>query len=69
MTVIANGEDAVPPPIRDEEAKSPTNQQVSSIEHDNHPDTPDFDSQQRNSPSRSSVRVRMPPGGKATGFW
>ena len=40
--------------------------QVSSIEHDQHPDTPD---PVRGSPSRSSVRVRMPPGGATTGFW
>ena len=42
---------------------------MSSIEHDQHPDPgPDFEAV-RNSPSRSSVRVRMPPGGKTTGFW
>ena len=68
MAVVTNGEDAVPPEVRDEEESKPANQQVSSVELDNHPDTPDYDSV-RNSPSRSSVRVRMPPGGKTTGFW
>ena len=67
MAVVTNGEDAVPPPVKEEEPK-PANQQVSSVELDNHPDAPDYDSL-RNSPSRSSVRVRMPPGGKTTGFW
>ena len=69
MNVVTNGNgvDLVPPPVKDEEVK-PTNQQISSLELDNHPDTPDYD-QVRNSPSRSSVRVRMPPGGKTSGFW
>ena len=69
MNVVTNGldKDAVPPPVREEEVK-PTNQQVSSLELDNHPNTPDYD-QVRNSPTRSSVRVRMPPGGKTSGFW
>jgi len=65
MAVVTNGEDAVPPPVTPDKA-GPANQQVSSIEHDQHPDTPD---PVRGSPSRSSVRVRMPPGGATTGFW
>jgi len=69
MAVVTNGEDAVPPEVTDTEDARPANQQVSSIEHDQHPDPgPDFEAV-RNSPSRSSVRVRMPPGGKTTGFW
>ena len=71
MSVVTNGNgvdrDLVPPPVKEEEVK-PANQQVSSLELDNHPDTPDYD-QVRNSPTRSSVRVRMPPGGKTSGFW
>ena len=69
MAVMTNGEAAVPPEVIDTEDARPANQHVSSIEHDQHPDPgPDFEAV-RNSPSRSSVRVRMPPGGKTTGFW
>ena len=69
MSVATNGldKDAVPPPVREEEVK-PTNQQVSSLELDNHPDTEDTSSVM-SSPSRSSVRVKMPPGGVSAGFW
>ena len=69
MNVVTNGQDrdAVPPPVREEEVK-PTNQQVSSLELDNHPDTEDTSSVM-SSPSRSSVRVKMPPGGVSAGFW
>merc|ERR1719210_1338933 len=52
MAVVTNGEDAVPPPVTPDKA-GPTNQQVSSIEHDQHPDTPD---PVRGSPSRSFGR-------------
>merc|ERR1719411_2285794 len=40
MNVVTNGQDkeAVPPPVREEEVR-PANQQVSSLELDNHPDT------------------------------
>ena len=71
MAVMTNGDEAVPPEVIDTEETIP-NQHVSSIEHDQHPDPgPDFEPavSVRNSPSRSSVRVRMPPGGNTTGFW
>ena len=67
--LVSNGfdKDAVPPPVREEEVK-PANQQVSSLELDNHPDGEDTSSV-LSSPSRSSVRVKMPPGGVSSGFW
>ena len=70
MTVVTNGGDkeAVPPPVREEEVR-PANQQVSSLELDNHPDTGEDTSSVLSSPSRSSVRVKMPPGGVSAGFW
>jgi len=68
MNVVTNGVDKelVPPPVKEEEVK-PTNQQVSNLELDNHPDTET--SSVLSSPSRSSVRVKMPPGGVSAGFW
>ncbi len=57
----------IPPPEPVEEER-PTSQHRSNFDLNSHPDTPDFD-EVRASPSRSSVRVRAPPGGKSSGFW
>jgi len=59
----------IPPPTPVEEEPKPTNQHKSSLDLNSHPKTPDYDETPRNSPSRSSVRVRAPPGGKSAGFW
>ena len=64
-----NGVDDIPPPIPVEDDPKPANQQISSVDLKSHPDTPDFDATPRNSPNRSSIRVRAPPGGKCSGFW
>jgi len=62
-----NGIDNIPPATPD--AVRPSNQQRSSVDLNSHPQTPDFD-EVPNSPSRSSVRVRAPPGGNTSGgFW
>jgi len=66
---ITNGDDSIPPPTPVEDEPKPTNQHKSSVDLNSHPITPDYDETPRNSPSRSSVRVRAPPGGKSTGFW
>jgi hypothetical protein len=58
----------IPPPTPDKPEK-PTSQHRSSFDLNSHPQTPDFD-EVRSSPSRSSVRVRAPPGGMSSGgFW
>ena len=71
LAIATNGDDtdAVPPPAASEEPRV-NNQQRSSVELNNHPASPDFDTAPaRNLPSRSSVRVRAPPGGQSSGFW
>lgn len=65
---VTNGTGDIPPASPPDEEEKPTNQQKSSFDLNSHPDTPDFDSV-RSSPSRSSVRVRAPPGGNSSGFW
>ena len=65
---LTNGGDNIPPPTPvEDEPKS--NGHQSSVDLNSHPQTPDFDETPRNSPRRSSVRVRAPPGGKSSGFW
>merc|ERR1711892_113383 len=66
---MTNGDDDIPPPTPVEDEPKPTNQQRSSVDLNSHPNTPDFDETPRNSPSRSSVGIRAPPGGKSSGFW
>lgn len=62
--------DEIPPPTPEEAAEPPVNQQKSNFDLNAHPQTPDFDAASiRSSPSRSSVRVRAPPGGISVGFW
>jgi len=58
----------IPPPTPEEAEEPPINQQKSNFDLNSYPQTPDFDSA-RSSPSRSSVRVRAPPGGISVGFW
>jgi len=66
--VTTNGIDQEIPPEVPEEKNEVANQHRSSVDMTSHPQTPDFD-EVRNSPSRSSVRVRAPPGGHTSGFW
>jgi len=66
---VTNGADDIPPETPIEEEQKPVNQHKSSVDLNSHPDTPDFEPTPRNSPSRNSVRVRAPPGGKSAGFW
>ena len=68
---IINGTGDIPPPTPPPAQEKPANQQRSSFDLTSHPQTPDFDSPEvRSSPSRSSVRVRAPPGGRSSGgFW
>ena len=62
-----NGVESIPPPTPEAEI-CPFNQHRSSLDLNSHPITPDYD--ETNSPSRSCVRVRAPPGGNsAGGFW
>ena len=65
---ITNGDDDISPPTPVENAPNQKNQQRSSVNLNSHPDAPDFDETPRNSPSRSSIQVRAPPGGQSTGF-
>jgi hypothetical protein len=66
---VVNGTEDIPPPTPPVEKETASNQQRSSFDLTSHPDTPDFD-EVRSSPSRSSVRVRAPPGGRSSGgFW
>ena len=58
----------IPPATPEEAEEKPVNQHRSSLDLNAHPHTPDFDAV-RSSPSRSSVRVRAPPGGVSSGFW
>ena len=67
--VMTNGDDSIPPPTPVEDDPKPNNQQISSMDLNSHPQTPDFDEIPRNSSSRSSIRIRAPPGGKSSGFW
>jgi hypothetical protein len=70
MAIVNGGSEKLPPPRPAEDEKKETDQQRSSVDMTSHPQTPDFDdSTVRNSPSRSSVRVRAPPGGACSGFW
>merc|ERR1711874_35477 len=63
-----NGFENIPPPTPEEKIY-PNNQQRSSVDLNSHPQAPDFD-EVSNSPSRSCVRVRAPPGGNSSGgFW
>lgn len=63
-----NGFQNIPSPTK-EAPVCPNNQQRSSVDLNSHPDTPDFE-EMNNSPSRSCVRVRAPPGGTTSGgFW
>merc|ERR1712106_530073 len=67
---IVSGSDKMPSPTPSEDTAKDTNQQKSRLDMTQHPQTPDFDSSSvRNSPSRSSVRVRAPPGGASSGLW
>lgn len=60
--------ETIPSPTPDEKTY-PNNQQRSSVDLNSHPQSPDFD-EVSNSPSRSCVRVRAPPGGSTSGgFW
>lgn len=68
--VNGSGTEKLPPPVPEEDEKKESNHQKSSVDMTSHPQTPDFDDiSVRNSPSRSSVRVRAPPGGASSGFW
>ena len=63
-----NGVESIPPPTPEAEI-CPFNQHRSSLDLNSHPITPDYD-ETPNSPNRSCVRVRAPPGGNsAGGFW
>ena len=68
-TTMTNGDDSIPPPTPVEDDQKPANQHRSSVDLNSHPETPDFDKTPRNSPRRSSIRIKAPPGGKSAGFW
>ena len=74
--VTTNGSGEIPPPTprKTNQAIPAPSQQQSTFDLNDHPNAPDFDSPAvsvaRQSPARSSVRVRAPPGGRSSGgFW
>jgi dihydropyrimidinase len=73
MTITNGSSCEIPPPTppKSSQAERAPSQHVSNFDLRSHPNSSDFEMpSSRNSPLRSSVRVRAPPGGKSVGsFW